>query len=56
MNDLNALFDLQKNNRWNISRSSAFERIKKLKKLKDEIVRRREDVKLAIFKDFKSPT
>ena len=55
MNDLNALFDLQKNNRWNISRSSAFERIKKLKKLKDEIVRRREDVKLAIFKDFKKP-
>lgn len=55
MVDLQNIFSLQTNNRWNISKSSASDRIKKLKLLKEEILKRREDIKLALFNDFKKP-
>jgi aldehyde dehydrogenase (NAD+) len=55
MDDLNLLFNIQLLNRWAISSSQVNTRIAKLKKLKLEILRRREDIKLAIYNDFKKP-
>jgi aldehyde dehydrogenase (NAD+) len=55
MLDLNALFELQKKNRWNVSQSSAQERKAKLKALKQEILNRRDDIKLALHNDLKKP-
>lgn len=54
-NDIQALFTLQKKNRWTVSTSSAQERIAKLKKLKGEVLKRREDIKAALWSDFKKP-
>ncbi len=55
MNDLQSVFSLQTNNRWIVSKSNSFTRIQKLKRLKEEILKRREDIKLALEKDFKKP-
>ncbi len=55
MDDLNLLFNNQLLNRWTVSSSQVNIRIDKLKKLKSEILRRREEIKLAIFNDFKKP-
>jgi aldehyde dehydrogenase (NAD+) len=55
MNDIDSLFRLQKNNRWKFSQSPSQERKNLLKKLKSEVVLRREDIKAAIYKDFKKP-
>ena len=55
MSDLQSIFNQQSKNRWNISQTSPQVRREKLKKLKAEIVRRREDIKLALYKDFKKP-
>lgn len=54
-NDIQALFTLQKKNRWNVSTTSASERIAVLKKLKAEVLKRREEIKEALWKDFKKP-
>lgn len=53
MNDLETIFLLQNQNRWNISKSTYQERKNKLKRLKEIIVKRREDIKEALYKDFK---
>ena len=55
MLDLNELFELQKKNRWNVSQSTSRERKAKLKALKQEILNRRADIKLALHNDFKKP-
>ncbi|MGZ3789371.1 MAG: aldehyde dehydrogenase family protein [Bacteriovorax sp.] len=55
MEDLNEIFSLQSKNRWAISKSTAEERRDKLKRLKNEILKRREDIKLALYNDFKKP-
>jgi aldehyde dehydrogenase (NAD+) len=55
MNKYSALFKSLQDNRWNVSQSSAADRILKLKKLKNEILIRREDIKLALHADFKKP-
>ena len=56
MNDVtDSLFTVLKNNRWALAETSATTRIEKLKLLKAEILRRREDIKLALHKDFKKP-
>lgn len=55
MENLELLYNRQKENRWNVSRSSAGERKEKLKRLKAEILRRREDIKAALYSDFKKP-
>lgn len=52
---MNDLFSLQLKNRWTIAETSAATRIEKLKLLKSEVLRRREDIKLALYKDFKKP-
>jgi aldehyde dehydrogenase (NAD+) len=55
MNEYQSLFNEQTKNRWNLSQTSANERREKLKKLKSEVIRRREEIKLALYKDFKKP-
>lgn len=55
MIDLHTLFEEQTRNRWNISQTSCLERVEKLKALKAEIIKRREDIKLALYNDFKKP-
>lgn len=55
MENLELLFNRQKENRWNVSKSTAGERREKLKRLKAEILRRREDIKAALYSDFKKP-
>ena len=53
--ELSTLFQAQTENRWTISKSSANERREKLKRLKAEVVKRREEIKLALYKDFRKP-
>ena len=48
-------FNALQANRWRVSKSSHEERILKLKKLKNEILRQREEIKLALYADFKKP-
>ena len=55
MNNYLSLFKAQQENRWEISKSTPAERILKLKKLKSEILRLREEIKLALHSDFKKP-
>jgi aldehyde dehydrogenase (NAD+) len=55
MDDLSGLFKTQSKNRWNVSKTNYKERRVKLQSLKAEILRRREDIKLAMFNDFKKP-
>lgn len=55
MNDIQTIFSLQKKNRWTVSGTTASERIAKLKRLKEEVLKRREDIKEALWKDFKKP-
>lgn len=55
MNEISDIFKTQSTNRWNVSRSNGNERVAKLKKLKAEILKRREDIKAALFLEFKKP-
>jgi aldehyde dehydrogenase (NAD+) len=55
MNNYAELFKTQQDHRWKISRTSPQDRIIKLKKLKNEILRLREEIKLALHADFKKP-
>jgi aldehyde dehydrogenase (NAD+) len=52
---LNELFALQKKNRWKISETSAEVRRSKLELLKHVVQERREEIKVALYKDFKKP-
>ena len=49
------IFNSQKANRWNLSRSSAQERIARLKKLKLAILKTEDQLKAALYADFKKP-
>lgn len=55
MENLQKLFNELTNNRWSISQTTAGQRREKLKKLKAEILKRREDIKAALYADFKKP-
>lgn len=55
MSELQLIFQEQCENRWNIAQETYRERREKLKKLRGEIIRRREDIKLALYADFKKP-
>ncbi len=55
MQELQDIFNLQTANRWSISTTDAETRIEKLKRLKQEVMSRREEIKLALYKDFKKP-
>ena len=53
--DIESVFTSQVNNRWNISRTSAKVRIAKLKKLENWIVKNKQSIRDAIYKDFRKP-
>ncbi len=53
--NIDLLFQNQFHNRWKVSESSVGDRTKKLKSLKEVIVRRREEIKKAIYEDFRKP-
>jgi aldehyde dehydrogenase (NAD+) len=55
MENLQALFETMTNNRWSVSQTVASERKDKLRALKKVIVERREEIKEALFLDFKKP-
>jgi len=52
MDDLKKIFERQRENRWRIAKTSADERIAKLKKLKQAIFDRQKDLHKAIHDDF----
>ena len=53
--DIESIFNAQVNNRWNVSQTSATERITKLKKLENWIVNNKQVIRDAIYKDFRKP-
>ncbi|MBU8895925.1 aldehyde dehydrogenase family protein [Corallococcus sp. H22C18031201] len=52
---MRAVFDAQRAHRWTMSRTTAAERIARLKKLREAILARREQLADAIHRDFKKP-
>ncbi|QSQ20683.1 aldehyde dehydrogenase family protein [Pyxidicoccus parkwayensis] len=52
---IRSVFEAQRANRWNMSRTTAAERIARLKKLREAIVARREELADAIHRDFRKP-
>ncbi len=55
MQKIETIFLKQTSNRWSISKSTFSERTEKLKRLRNEILKRREDIKEALYNDFKKP-
>lgn len=55
MDNLQALFDVQSAHRWTMAQSKASERKAMLLALKKEIISRREEIKAAMYADFKKP-
>lgn len=55
MDNLQALFDDQCANRWTMAQTKVSERKTMLLALKKEIINRREEIKAAIYEDFKKP-
>ncbi|QAT82152.1 aldehyde dehydrogenase [Corallococcus coralloides] len=52
---IRAVFESQRANRWNLSRSTPAERIARLRKLREAIIARREQLAEAIHQDFRKP-
>lgn len=55
MENIQTLFEVQTANRWSMAQSTCDERIVMLLSLKKEIVERREEIKAALYADFKKP-
>ena len=53
--DIESVFTAQVNNRWNVSRASAIERISKLKKLETWIINNKQEIRDALYSDLKKP-
>lgn len=53
--NIDSVFEAQVDNRWNVSKTSAKERITKLKKLETWIINNKQKIRGAIYKDFKKP-
>ncbi len=53
--EIDRVFELQKSHRFRIAQTSAAERIAKLRRLLNEIHRRREDIHQALHQDFGKP-
>jgi aldehyde dehydrogenase (NAD+) len=53
--EIRRLFDLQKSNQYAVARTTAKERIKKLKRLQQAILDHRQEIRDAIHQDFKKP-
>ncbi|MEA9357528.1 aldehyde dehydrogenase family protein [Bacteriovorax sp. PP10] len=55
MDNVQALFDVQSAHRWTMAQSTTSERKAMLLALKKEIISRREEIKAAMYADFKKP-
>ena len=53
--DIKKIFDAQGENRWKIAQTSAKERIQKLKKLREAVVKYQEEFYEAVWQDFHKP-
>ncbi len=53
--NIDSIFTAQVENRWNVSKTSAKERIAKLKKLENWILNNKQVIRDAIYKDFRKP-
>lgn len=53
--EIDSIFSAQVNNRWNISQTSAKERIAKLVKLENWIINNKQAIRGAIYQDFRKP-
>lgn len=53
MDELKRIYDKQQANRWEIARTTAAERIAKLKRIRDAIFAAREKIQQAIYKDYR---
>ncbi|APM39462.1 aldehyde dehydrogenase family protein [Clostridium kluyveri] len=53
--EMDRIFNLQINNKWKLRRSSARDRIKKLKMLKNYIINCMDEIEKALYDDFKKP-
>jgi len=53
--DIESVFNAQVNNRWNVSQTSAIERIAKLNKIQNWIIGNKQAIRGAIYKDFRKP-
>ncbi|OPJ57838.1 aldehyde dehydrogenase family protein [Clostridium oryzae] len=54
-NEIDEIFVLQQKNRWKLRKTTAADRIKKLKKLMRVIIESKEEIEEALFMDFKKP-
>ena len=53
--DIEKVFEAQGQNRWKIAQTSAKERIQKLKKLRDAVIKRQDEFYTAVWMDFHKP-
>ncbi|MBF0491769.1 MAG: aldehyde dehydrogenase family protein [Deltaproteobacteria bacterium] len=53
MQNIQKIFSAQKENRWKISQSTAQERIKKLKRIREAIFKNQEEIQKAIYADYR---
>ena len=53
--DIERIFEEQGQNRWKIAQTSAKERIQKLKKLRDAVIKRQDEFYTAVWMDFHKP-
>lgn len=53
--EIDRIFNLQMNNKWKLRETNAKERIMRLNKLKNVILKYKEEIQEAIYKDFKKP-
>ncbi|MFK8008883.1 MAG: aldehyde dehydrogenase family protein [Saprospiraceae bacterium] len=53
VSEINRIFDLQQKNQFNVANSTASQRYAKLKKLHNAVIKYRNDIKDALYKDFR---
>ncbi|MCS6819299.1 MAG: aldehyde dehydrogenase family protein [Chitinophagales bacterium] len=52
---IHQIYEAQKQNRWNVSKTNASQRIKKLKKLREAILKDKSKIASSIYADFRKP-
>ena len=55
MQEIHQLFKAQQINRWNMAQSSVTDRVSRLKRLKQAILATQDQLKAALYADFKKP-
>ncbi len=55
LSELRRIFDTQQANQWRVARTNARERIATLRRLEQAVLRYREDIRAALYADFRKP-